>query len=151
MDSTAKSSQVMGPLYKVVEKFEGKHYIFWKFKMETLLKARELWGLIDSTELKPQGDAATLLAYTKSENKALNFPVQSLSNNQLMTTIRKEKTTKGIWDALAKCHVDQRLVNKIFLTQKFFMFQMGPIDTMEVHFNKLVTMANDLEAIEAKV
>jgi hypothetical protein len=53
MDSTAESSQVMGPLYEVVKKFEGKHYMFWKFKMETSLKARELWGLIDGSEVKP--------------------------------------------------------------------------------------------------
>jgi len=112
MDSTTKSSQVMGPLYGVVEKFEGKHYMLWKFKMETLLKARELWGPIDDTEVKPQGDAIALLAYTKRQNKALNFLVQSLSNNQLMTTIRKEKTTKGIWDTLAKHLVDQGLVTR---------------------------------------
>jgi len=68
-----------------------------------------------------------------------------------MTTVRKEKTTKGIWDALAKCHVDQGLVNKIFLMQKFFMSQMGPTDTMEVHLNKLTTMVDELEAIEAIV
>ncbi len=109
----------MGPLYGVFEKFEGKHYMLLKFKMETLLKARELRGLIDNTKVKPQGDAAALLAYTKRENKALNFLVQSLSNNQLMMTIRKEKIAKGIWDALSKRHVDQGLVNKIFLTQKF--------------------------------
>jgi hypothetical protein len=71
----------MGPPYKVVKKFEGKHYILWKFKMETLLKARELWGLIDDIEMKPHGDAVALLAYTKKENKGLNFLVQSLSNN----------------------------------------------------------------------
>jgi hypothetical protein len=64
--------------------------------METLLKAKELWGPIDDIEVKPQGDAVALLAYTKRENKALNFLVQSLSNNQLMTTVRKGKTTKEI-------------------------------------------------------
>ncbi len=31
------------------------------------------------------------------------------------------------------------------------MSQMGPIDTMEVHLNKLATMANELEAIEGTV
>ncbi len=45
-------------------------------------------------------------------------------------TMRKEKITKGIWDALAKCHIDEGLANKIFLTWKFFMSQMGPINTM---------------------
>jgi hypothetical protein len=37
--------------------------------METLLKAKELWGPIDDIEVKPQGDAVALLAYTKRENK----------------------------------------------------------------------------------
>jgi hypothetical protein len=49
--------------------------------METLLKARELWGLIEDIKIKSHGDATTLLTYTKKENRALNFLVQSLSNN----------------------------------------------------------------------
>lgn len=66
-------------------------------------------------------------------------------------TMRKEKTAKGIWDALAKCHVDKGLANKIFLTWKFFMFQMGPTNTMEVHLNKLTTVADELETIRGVV
>jgi hypothetical protein len=31
------------------------------------------------------------------------------------------------------------------------MSQKGPIDIMEIHFNKLATMANELEAIEATI
>jgi len=62
-------------------------------------------------------------------------------------TVRKEKIAKGIWDALAKCHIDEGLANKIFLTWKFFMFQMGPINTMEVHLNKLAIVVDKLETI----
>ncbi len=43
--------------------------------METLLKARELWGPIGDSEVKPQGDAIALLAYTKRENKALTMEI----------------------------------------------------------------------------
>jgi hypothetical protein len=43
METVAKNSQIMGPQYKVVKKFRGKQYMLWKFKMETSLKARELW------------------------------------------------------------------------------------------------------------
>jgi hypothetical protein len=60
--------------------------------------------------------------------------------------VKKEKTTKGIWDALAKRHVDKGLANKI-LTWKFFMFEMVPTNIMEVHLNKLSTMANEVETI----
>ncbi len=70
------------------------------------MKARELWGVIDNTEVKPEGNMVTLLAYTEKENKALNLFVQSLSSNQLMA-IRKEKIAKGIWNALANHHVNK--------------------------------------------
>jgi hypothetical protein len=39
-------SQVMGPL---IEKIEGNNYVLWRFKMQTLLQAKELWGLINMT------------------------------------------------------------------------------------------------------
>jgi hypothetical protein len=74
----------------VVKKFRGKQYMLWKFKMETSLKARELWWIIDSTEMKPKRNMATLLAYTKKENRALNLFVQSMLNNQLMADYKRD-------------------------------------------------------------
>jgi hypothetical protein len=32
----------MGSQYGVIEKFEGNNFMLWKFKVEALLKAREL-------------------------------------------------------------------------------------------------------------
>jgi hypothetical protein len=62
-------SQVMGPLFKYVDKFTGKDYMLWKFKMETMLKARKLWGLVDGEDVKPsEGEVAVLFAYTKRES-----------------------------------------------------------------------------------
>jgi hypothetical protein len=34
--------EVMGPQYGHVDKFEGKKYMLWKFKIQNLLKARDL-------------------------------------------------------------------------------------------------------------
>jgi hypothetical protein len=72
-----KSSQVMGPQYGVVNKFERKHYMFLKFKMETLLKARDLWGLIGEIQKKPyEKDEVVLLSYSRKPNKALNLLIK---------------------------------------------------------------------------
>lgn len=58
-----------------------------RFKMETLLKARELWGSTDGTKKKLyEKDEKTLLNYSRKENRNMNLLVQSLSNNQLMNT-----------------------------------------------------------------
>jgi hypothetical protein len=79
-----ESSQVMGPQFGYVDKFIGKDFMFWKFKMEVVLKAKDLWGFIDEKEIKPKVIiVVVLVAYKKKENRALNLIVQSLSNNQL--------------------------------------------------------------------
>lgn len=39
--------------------------------MQTLLDAKELWGLIDMSKVKPkEEDLITIVTYTKKENKA---------------------------------------------------------------------------------
>jgi hypothetical protein len=35
-------SQVICPCFAYIDKFTWKDFMFWKFKMETILKAREL-------------------------------------------------------------------------------------------------------------
>jgi hypothetical protein len=85
--------------------------------------------------------AVELLAY---EKKVLNLFIQGLFDNQLMS-VKKKTTTKGIWEAFQKQHVDKGLANKIFLVCKFFMSQMDPLEMMEQHLNKLGAMANETQ------
>jgi hypothetical protein len=75
-----KSSQVTGPRFGYIDKFIGKDVMFWKFKMEIMLKARNLWGFIDEKETKPKVIIIVVLVAYKKENCALNLIVQSLSN-----------------------------------------------------------------------
>ncbi len=43
--------------------------MFWKFKMETMLKARELWGLVDKKDVKlSEQEVVALSTYTKRKN-----------------------------------------------------------------------------------
>ncbi len=74
--------------------------MFWKFEMKTMLKAKDLWGLIDGKEAKPnECDATILSTYAKKESQVPNIIIQCLSYSQLLAMI-KETTTKGIWEAL---------------------------------------------------
>ncbi len=139
----------MGSQYGVIKKFEGKNFMLWKFKIESLFKARELWGLINGEEVKlDPSNALGLLVYERKGRWALNLLIQSLSNNQFMS-IKKEMIAKGVWKVFQKWHVDKGLVNKIFFTQKFFMSWMESIDTMEYYLNKLGAMVNNLDVWES--
>jgi hypothetical protein len=125
--------------------------MLWKFKIETLLKARELWSLVGGTEQKLVAtNVHALVAYTKWENRALNIICQSLSDNQLMI-VCEETIAKDMWEALEKQHLDRGLTNRLFSMRRFFICQMGSNETMEQHVDKLSRMVQEFDAIKAKV
>jgi hypothetical protein len=75
-------SQIKGPHFAYVDKFTGKDFMPWKFKIKTMLKAKDLWGLVDGKDVIPtKGEVATIGAYTKRKSQTFNLIVQNLSDN----------------------------------------------------------------------
>lgn len=64
----------MGPRFGYVDKFTEKDFMLWKFKMESMLKVRHLWGFIDGKETKPEETVivVALATYEKKKRCALN-------------------------------------------------------------------------------
>jgi len=86
-----------------------------------MFKVRKLWSLVGGNKEKlVETHVNAFIAYTKRENCALSFIIQSLLGSQL-TTVRQEITTKGMWEALAKQHFDKGLTNRLFLTNFFLI------------------------------
>jgi hypothetical protein len=90
----------MGPF---IYKFEGKNYMSQRYKMQTILDAKELWGLIYMSKVKPKEEnVIAIITYTKKENKAQNLLFQSLSNNQSSGLCRKKPWPMGFGRHLRK-------------------------------------------------
>jgi hypothetical protein len=105
--------------YGHVDKFDGRDYMQWKLKIETMLKVRELWSLVDGNKQKlVETHVNALVAYTKQENCALSPIIQSLLDSQLIV-VHQKTTARRMWEALAKWHLDKGLMNKLFLTRRF--------------------------------
>jgi hypothetical protein len=59
----------MDPRFGYIDKFTRKDFLLWKFKMETMLKAIKLWGLVDGKDVKPsEQEVVTLSIYIKRRN-----------------------------------------------------------------------------------
>jgi hypothetical protein len=73
----------MGQWFGYVDKFIKKDFMFWKFKMETMLKVRDLWGFIDWKEIKPEEivTISALVVYKKKERCTLNIQSVDCSNS----------------------------------------------------------------------
>ncbi len=108
-----------GPHYKHVDNFDGKNYMLWLLKIETMFNAREMWSLIGGNEQNiVESHVNAVTTYTKWKNHALSIIIESLLNNQLMV-VHQESTTRGMWEAFGKCHLDKRLMNRLFLMRRF--------------------------------
>ncbi len=63
----------MGPL---MDKFENMNYMLWQLKRETMLKVKELWGLIDKIEVKlDKVDVIAIATFVKKESQMHNLLV----------------------------------------------------------------------------
>jgi hypothetical protein len=125
--------------------------MLWTLKIDTMLKAREMWSLIGGNEQNiMESHVNALTTYTKQKNHVLSYIIQSLLNNQLMV-VHQETIVRWMWEAFVKQHLDKGLMNRLFFTKRFFTSQMNFSETMEQHMNKLSVMAEELKAIQAKV
>jgi hypothetical protein len=81
-----------------IDKLEGvKNWQVWKYQMQVILEARELWGHVDGTASSSSSSAQT--AFEKAKRKTKALLVTSI-NSDLVHLITVCQTPKQIWDKL---------------------------------------------------
>lgn len=55
LEYTMTSSE--GVELRVMDKFSGENFGLWKFKMEMLLSEKDLWDIVDGSEVAPPKEA----------------------------------------------------------------------------------------------
>jgi hypothetical protein len=84
-----------------VEKFNGQNYQLWKMQMEDYLYQKDIFLPLSGVEKKPT--AMKDEEWEILDRKALGMMRLSLAAS-VAFNISKEKTTKGLVDALAKLY-----------------------------------------------
>jgi hypothetical protein len=62
--------------------------------------------------------------------------------------ISKEKTTKGLMDALAKLYEKPSTFNKVFLMKRLFNMKMSEGGSVADHLNDFNTVSNQLNSVK---
>jgi hypothetical protein len=128
-----------------VEKFNGQNYQLWKMQMEDYLYQKDLF--------LPLGGVAKKSTTMKDEEweildrKALGTIRLSLAASMAFN-ISKEKTTKGLMDALAKLYEKPSASNKVFLMKRLFNMKMSEGGSVADHLNEFNTVTNQLSSIK---
>jgi hypothetical protein len=128
-----------------VDKFNGQNYHLWNMNMEDYLYHKDLF--------LPLGGIAKKLAATKDEEweildrKDLGMIQLSLAAS-VDFNISKEKTTKGLMDALAKLYEKPSASNKVFLMKRLINMKMLEGGSVADHLNDFNTITNKLSYVK---
>jgi hypothetical protein len=105
-----------------VKKFNGQNYQLWKMQMEDYLYQKDLF-------LPLGGVAKKSIAMKDKEWEIIDRKAPGMIWLSLTASvafnISKEKTTKGLMDALAKLYEKPLASNKVFLMKRLFNMKMS--------------------------
>jgi hypothetical protein len=134
---------------KVMEKFDGGNFHFWKFKMCMMFSKHGLWKFVDGSATLPSEEVARV-DYNKKEMKAFALLCEHLTDAQL-ACIQYCDNVKSAWEALCGVHEAKTISNKLFFRRRFFTIKMQEGDDMLVHINTVKALAGQLHSIKVNI
>ena len=132
-----------------IQKLSGsEEYFNWKFDMEMLLIGKDLWDIVQGTEVL--ADDATEKArndFRKRDNKARSIICLSI-NSDLKIYVRNCNSSKEAWESL-QGHFEEKTMSKILMYRKqMYRLQMEKGGSMIDHIIKLKIIAEHRQALD---
>ena len=129
------------------EKLNGSNWNTWKSQMKHLLMAKELWSLVDGSEiLASEATAAAAALFQSWLHKAFSTIVLAIDSAQLYLVTSCEQP-KQAWDALKNHFERETLVNKLLLKKQYFRSEMKEGTSVDQHLKHMKDIADKLAAI----
>ena len=103
-----------------IDKLDSSNWMTWKFQIKYLLLAKDLWGIVDGTEvLVENASEQQRINFNKKSQKAFSTIVMSISSSQLYLITSCEEPARA-WAALKNHFERDTLVNKLMLKKQYF-------------------------------
>jgi len=127
-----------------IEKFDGADFSWWKMQFEDLLVHKDLDVVLgDKPEKMSDAEWASL------DREAMSIIRLSLTKN-VAFNILKEKTTKGIMEALFNMYEKPIAANKVFLIRELVNTRMKEDSSVTEHINKMNSILARLTSVGIK-
>lgn len=128
-----------------ISKLNGvESWTLWKFQIRVILRASDLWGIVDGTIRKPSETSTNELKLWKANDaKAQKIIVVAIEEEPLMHIINCE-TAADMWSVLESIYEQKSATSIHLLQQQFFQYTKDPGDSISVHISKLQKIAKQL-------
>ncbi|XP_076900009.1 uncharacterized protein LOC143554028 [Bidens hawaiensis] len=131
------------------------HYEHWSEMMENLLRAKQLWGLIDPGIIEP----AVGIAQSEAQRKKLedlrakdlqvkHYLYQAI-DSVTFEQILDRKTSKAVWDSMKRRFAGNERVKKSMLQKlrrDFEILEMKNGESIPDYFGRVLTVANQMRS-----
>jgi hypothetical protein len=133
---------------KVMEKFDGGNFHFWKLKMCMMISKHGLWKFLDgnATILDAENEMAI---HNEKVTKAFVLFCEHFMDAKL-AHIKYCENVKNVWETLWGVHKAKTIENKLFLQRRFFTIKMQEGENLLAHINMVKVLADQLSFIEVK-
>lgn len=129
-----------------IAKLDSSNWTTWKFQMQHLLLAKELFGHIDgSTTLSAEATTDVRERFKKDSQRTFSLLVMAISDT-LIYLITSCATPKDAWDTLKKHFERDNLANKLFLKKKYFRAEMSEGTCVNEHIKFMKELADKLSS-----
>ena len=137
---------------RVIDKFNGENFNFWKFKIEMLLAFMDLWDIVDISEeaLPSNADSKVLKEYQIHIKNPMFIIALNLADNQL-AYIKSYKQFAEACKTLHNILETKSLSNILFSRCKFFMCKMQEDNNLLDHVNKVKAFVEQFCYLEVSV
>lgn len=128
-----------------IPKLNGDNYFNWKFRMEMILKEREVWNTIAEDTPSP-----ITAAWTKSDEKAFASIALAIDDSQVQH-VRLCKTAKEAWKSLQDFHEQDSPGSRVRILRTIMRQRAEENTDMKQHVNKMNELFQKLTSLNDKV
>ena len=138
-----------------IDKLNDSNWPIWKLQMTAYLQAKELWGLIDGSNVRPEDNAQNqeaLARFIVRESRVNSILLQTVSTSQLHIIARSDLLTpRQKWNELVQTFDRASLSNKLQLLSQLLDLKMKSDQTVDAYFKDLQDITERLAAIDSAV
>ena len=124
----------------------------WSFKLKNILSDKDLWGLIDWSDLPPENYASDVKhRYKGNCNRAIAMITTNIRDSKIYLATSCEDTPRGMCDTLKEYFESKTISRKLFLMKAFFGLKMHEGTTVRDHIRALKDLIDKLRAVDTKI
>lgn len=135
-----------------IEKLNGTNYQTWKFNVKLMLMQKELWGIVDGTDVIGDNSETEVLKkkfYARSD-KAYSIIALSIETS-LQVHIMNTTNPKDAWGILEKQFSFVSITQLVRLTRKFYAASMQEGEDLLRHVTYMTKLAQELRDLKEDI